>query len=144
MGTMGGLTRFKDGKWTIYQGGGRLSKKFISAINEDDEGLIVTTADTLALRVHDGRVSPFTLRGQMTPLSVPGNYTFSIYRDGAARFGSLRSRGCSSSRLENLLPARCKSRLTSRSPRSQTIIAEVFGWAAEFPESPVFASAMAG
>ncbi len=92
MGTVGGLTRFKDGKQTVYRAGGVLSKKFISAINEDDEGLIVTTADTIALRVNDGRVSPFTLHGQMTPLSVPGNYTFTIYRDGAGTlwFGTVK------------------------------------------------------
>jgi diguanylate cyclase (GGDEF)-like protein len=91
LGTNGGLTRYKDGKFTQYPAGGRLSKYYISAINEDDESLIVATSETLALRFRDGQVSPFTIRGQTTPVSQAGNYTFVTYRDpsGTLWFGTV-------------------------------------------------------
>ena len=91
LGTVGGLTRYKDGKFTQYPAHGRLSKYYISAINEDEEGLIVTTSETLALRFRDGEVEPFTIHGQTTPLSEPGNYTFTVYRDqsGTLWFGTV-------------------------------------------------------
>ena len=92
VGTLGGLTRFKDGKATVYSADPRLSKTFVSAISEDDEGLIVTTSEKLALRVKDGKTQPFTIRGRTTPLSSPGNYTFSIYRQpsGVLWFGTTK------------------------------------------------------
>jgi signal transduction histidine kinase/ligand-binding sensor domain-containing protein len=92
MGLPKGLTRFKDGRFTVYGGDGRFSKRFISAIGEDNEGLIVSTSETLALRFKDGKVSPLTIRGKSTPLSVAGNYTFTIYRDddGALWFGTVK------------------------------------------------------
>ena len=37
-----GLTRYRHGKFTRYSGG-RLAHHFVSAIGEDDEGLIVAT-----------------------------------------------------------------------------------------------------
>lgn len=92
IGLIGGLTRYKDGKFTVYSDDARLSKHFISAINEDDESLIVTTAETLTLRFKDGKVYPFTIRGLATPLSTPGNYTFTIDRDpsGTLWFGTVQ------------------------------------------------------
>ena len=92
LGTFGGLSRYKDGKVTVYKTDPRLSKRYISAISEDDEGMIVTTAETLALRVKDGRTRPFTIRGQATPLTMPGNYTFTIYRQptGTLWFGTVK------------------------------------------------------
>ena len=46
----------------------------------------------VALRFKDGQVQPFTVRGQTTPLSTPGNFTFSIYRDhaGVLWFGTVK------------------------------------------------------
>jgi len=87
----GGLTRFKDGKFLHYQDG-RISKSWVSAINEDEESLIVTTAETLAFRFKNGKAEPFTFHGAMTPLSKPGNYTFTIYRDpaGTLWFGTVQ------------------------------------------------------
>ena len=89
-GTVGGLTRFKDGRVTIYKSDAHLSKTFISAIGEDDESLIVATSERLALRLKDGKTSPFTIRGRTTPLASPGIYTFTIYRQpsGALWFGT--------------------------------------------------------
>jgi len=86
-----GLTRYWHGKFTQYSGG-RLAHHFVSAIGEDDEGLIVATDETVALRFRDGVVRPFTIRGEMTPLSTPGNYTFTIYRDpsGTLWFGTVK------------------------------------------------------
>ena len=87
-----GLTRYKDGRFTAYPGGGRFAKFYVSAISEDDEGLIVATSETLALRLRDGLARPFTIAGKTTPLSAPGNYTFTIYRDpsGTMWFGTVR------------------------------------------------------
>ena len=91
VGTSGGLTQYRNGKFTQYKGGGRLSRYYISAINEDEEGLIVTSG-TLVLRFENGQVRPFTIGGQTTPLSRPGNYTFTIYRDpsGTLWFGTVK------------------------------------------------------
>src|SRR5262249_42863947 len=78
-----GLTRYKDGKFVRYRAGGRLAPPFyISAIAEDEEGLIVTTSETMAFRFHDDHLEPLTFSGHTTPLSQPGNYTFTIHRDG--------------------------------------------------------------
>jgi len=92
IGLVGGLTRYKDGKFTVYSSDERLSKYFISAISEDEESLIVTTAQTLALRFKNGKVYPFTIHGQSTPLSNPGNYTFMIDREphGTLWFGTVQ------------------------------------------------------
>jgi len=91
-GTNGGLMRYRNGRSTLYTGGGRLSKYYISAVSEDDESLIVTNAETLALRFKDGEVKPFTIEGRTTPLSSPGNYTFTIYREdsGTLWFGTVK------------------------------------------------------
>jgi signal transduction histidine kinase/ligand-binding sensor domain-containing protein/DNA-binding response OmpR family regulator len=78
-----GLMRFKDENFTTYPADGRLVNNYISAINEDDESLIIATTETLAYRFKDGRLSEFTIGGKSTPLSKPGNYIFSIYRDPA-------------------------------------------------------------
>lgn len=92
MGTLGGLTRFRNGKFTVYDPGGRFSKHLISAINEDDESLIVTTSEPIALRFKRGQVLPFTVHGRDTPLTIPGNYTITIYRDpsGTLWFGTVQ------------------------------------------------------
>lgn len=92
LGTLGGLTRFKNGKFTAYDPDGRFSKYRISSINEDDESLIVTTNEQIALRFKDGQAQPFTLHGQDTPLTRPGNYTITIYRDpsGTMWFGTVQ------------------------------------------------------
>jgi signal transduction histidine kinase/DNA-binding response OmpR family regulator/ligand-binding sensor domain-containing protein len=91
LGTGGGLSRYRNGKFTQYPAGGRLSEHWISAISEDDEGLIVTTDETLALRFKHGEVHPLTFGGKATPLSKPGNFTFTIYRDqsGTMWFGTV-------------------------------------------------------
>ena len=86
-----GLTCYRHGKFTRYVGG-RLKHYWVSAIAEDDEGLIVATGETMAFRFRGGVLRPFTIRGQTTPLSVPGNYTFTIYRDpfGTLWFGTVK------------------------------------------------------
>ena len=76
-----GLVRFKNEQFTTYLAAGRLANNYISAINEDDESLIISTAETLAYRFKDGQLSEFTIDGKSTPLSKPGNYVFTIYRD---------------------------------------------------------------
>jgi ligand-binding sensor domain-containing protein len=90
--TDAGLARYSDGKVALHKPSGRLDKRFISAISEDEEGMILTTSETLAFRYKNGEVRPFTIHGQTTPLSVPGNYTFTIYRDpsGTLWFGTVK------------------------------------------------------
>ncbi|HEY0794190.1 MAG TPA: diguanylate cyclase [Acidisarcina sp.] len=92
LGTIGGLSRLKDGKFTVYNSDHRVVNKFISAIAEDNESLIITTSDTLAFRFKDEKLQPFTIRGETTPLSSPGNYTFTIYRspNGTLWFGTVK------------------------------------------------------
>ena len=92
IGTNTGLTRLKDGHFQLFTAHGRLSRYYISAISEDDEGLIVATSEELAFRFHDGEVSPLTFHGKTTPLSTPGNYTFTIYKDskGTLWFGAVK------------------------------------------------------
>jgi signal transduction histidine kinase/CheY-like chemotaxis protein/ligand-binding sensor domain-containing protein len=87
-----GLVRYSDDKITLYPSEKRLSGQYISSINEDDESLIITTTETLALRFKDGKVQPFTIRGQTTPLSTAGNYTFVMDRDpsGTLWFGTVK------------------------------------------------------
>ena len=89
LGTNHGLARFHDGKLTPYPVA-RISGRFISAISEDDEGVIVTTTEAIALRLKDGDAVPLTIHGRTTPLSTPGNYTFTIYKDtsGTLWFGT--------------------------------------------------------
>ena len=91
MGVGRGLTQFKNGKFLQYRDG-RISKFWVSAINEDGESLIVTTSETLAFRFKNGKAEPLTFHGQTTPLSKPGNYAFTIYRDpaGTLWFGTVQ------------------------------------------------------
>jgi len=91
LGTFGGLTRIKKGKITVYKSDPLLSMQYIPAINEDEEGLIAGTADLRIVRVKDGKAQPFTVHGKTTPLSSPGNYTFTIYRQpsGTLWFGTV-------------------------------------------------------
>jgi len=92
VGTTAGLAQYKDGKVILHRQSGRLDKRFISAISEDEEGMILTSSETLAFRYKDGAVQPFTIHGQTTPLSAPGNYTFTIYRgpSGTLWFGTVK------------------------------------------------------
>ncbi len=92
VGVGGGLLRYLRGKFTLFNGGGRLTKSYISTINEDAQSLIFATSDTLAFRLEHGKAEPFTFEGQATPLSQPGNYTFTIYRDsqGTLWFGTVK------------------------------------------------------
>jgi len=93
IGSRAGLSRYKDGKFTVYGAKGLFPKVFLSAINEDEEGLIVSTSapESVVLRFRDDKISPFTFEGQATPLSKIENYTFTIYRDpsGTLWFGTV-------------------------------------------------------
>jgi His Kinase A (phospho-acceptor) domain len=58
---------------------------------EPRRGRSSTTSEKVALRVKDGKTQPFTIQGQTTPLSAPGNFTFTIYRQpsGTLWFGTV-------------------------------------------------------
>ena len=92
MGTMYGLARMKDGNVTTYSGDGRFAHKFISAIGEDEESLLVATSDSTIFRFKDGKVLPFTLAGRQTALTAPGTYIFTIAHDpsGVLWFGTAK------------------------------------------------------
>jgi PAS domain S-box-containing protein len=87
-----GLSRLKGGKLETFTAGGELSGQYISAINEDETGLIIATSRTQVFRFREDRVEPFTFEGTTTPLSKPGNYTFVIYRaaDTTLWFGTVK------------------------------------------------------
>jgi signal transduction histidine kinase/DNA-binding response OmpR family regulator/ligand-binding sensor domain-containing protein len=90
-GSVDGPVRFRDGKFTQFRGPG-LAGRYVPALSEDDEGLIVATSDEVALRLKDGHAAPLTFRGKSTPLSKPGPYTFAIHRDlsGTLWFGTVK------------------------------------------------------
>jgi diguanylate cyclase (GGDEF)-like protein len=90
--TQTGLEQYKNGKFTLRPLTGELKNRFIAAISEDGEGMLVASSETLILRYKDGKVRPFTINGRTTPLSKPGNYTFAIYRDAAGTlwFGTVK------------------------------------------------------
>ncbi len=90
LGTTAGLVRFRNGRFE-KQRAPELSR-FVPAIGEDAEGLIVTTDQGWALRIRGGRASPLTIGGQTTPVSKPGVYTFDIHRDpsGVLWFGTAK------------------------------------------------------
>jgi len=91
MGTNAGLTSLRDGRFTVHSSP-LIGDRFISAITEDEEGLILTTSEGVALRFRDGRAEPLTFHGKSTPLSVPDTYTFVIHRsaDGTLWFGTTK------------------------------------------------------
>jgi diguanylate cyclase (GGDEF)-like protein len=92
LGTVGGLSHISDGKITVYKSDPRISESYLSALNEDEEGLIAGTTELLVVRIKNGKAQPFTVHGQTTPLSSRGNYTFAIYRQpsGTLWFGTVQ------------------------------------------------------
>ena len=92
IGAIGGLVEIKNGKATVYKSDPRLSRHFISAIGEDDEGLLAATSESLVVRVKNGKTLPFTVRGKSSPLTSPGTYTFTIHRQpsGVLWFGTVK------------------------------------------------------
>ena len=90
--TTKGLTELRGGILRLHPAPPGLTNTFISAISEDDGGLIVATSQTGVLRYKDDKVSPWRFHGQLTSLSLAGDYTFSIYRDpsGTLWFGTVK------------------------------------------------------
>jgi ligand-binding sensor domain-containing protein len=103
IGTHMGLVRWKDGRLSTFTAGGALQGRYVSAIAEDDDGLIVTTSEKRIFRLRDNRLSELMVDGQ--PLALRSNlpegaarrllskddraYVFTIHRDwhGALWFG---------------------------------------------------------
>ncbi len=92
IGAEKGLCRLKDGHLTTFTSNRELLGQFISAINEDEHGLILATSRTQLFRFREDRLEAFTFDGKTTPLSKPGNYTFVIYRapDATLWFGTVK------------------------------------------------------
>ena len=91
LGTNGLLTSFREGRFAVHRDPG-IDGRFVSAIAEDEEGIILTTSDSIALRYRNGKAEPLTFHGRTTPLSTRGNYTFTIRRspDGTLWFGTAK------------------------------------------------------
>lgn len=90
VGTAKGLSQIKDGKLTVYTGGGVFSQHFTSAISEDDESLLVANSSLHLFRFKDGKVLPFTIQGRRAPFDEIKTYTSTIYQDpsGTLWFGT--------------------------------------------------------
>jgi PAS domain S-box-containing protein len=80
IGTDRGLCRWKDSTLKTFTAAGQLVGQYISAISEDQDGLIIATSRTQVFRFRNERLEEFTYEGRTTPLSKPGNYTFVIHR----------------------------------------------------------------
>jgi PAS domain S-box-containing protein len=92
IGTDRGLCRWKDGTLKTFTAAGQLIGQYISAITEDQDGLIIATSRTQVFRFRNERLEEFTYEGRATPLSKPGNYTFVIHRapDATIWFGTVK------------------------------------------------------
>jgi signal transduction histidine kinase/DNA-binding response OmpR family regulator/ligand-binding sensor domain-containing protein/HPt (histidine-containing phosphotransfer) domain-containing protein len=90
--TSKGLVQFRNGTLSLHSPPAQFTKYFVAAISEDEEGLIVATDEAGTLRYQNDTVSPWMFNGQLTPVSAPGNYTFSIYREpsGTLWFGTAK------------------------------------------------------
>ena len=117
IGTEKGLGQWKDRRLRTFTAGGELLGQFISAISEDDQGLIIATSRTQVFRFKNDRLAEFTFDGRNTPLSKPGNYTFVIYRapDTTLWFGTVKGlfRFTRGARPEQSLQRRVKFPVTS-------------------------------
>jgi PAS domain S-box-containing protein len=91
IGTDRGLGRWKDGTLKTFTAAGQLIGQYISAICEDQDGLIIATSRTQVFRFRRDRLEEFTYEGRTTPLSKPGNYTFVIHRaSDSTWFGTVK------------------------------------------------------
>ena len=94
--TAHGLNSIKDGKVKVYDGGGSFSNFFLPAIGEDDEGLIIANSESRALRLQNGKATPFTIEQRPTPFTFPGadsRYIFTMYYDGEGNLWVGSNRG---------------------------------------------------
>jgi len=90
-GTTGAISRLKNGRARTYKGQGHFGKPDLSAISEDEEGVIFANNESTAFRLHeDGSVAPYTIHGQKTPVTDAGVYTYTIHKDadGSLWFGA--------------------------------------------------------
>jgi signal transduction histidine kinase/ligand-binding sensor domain-containing protein len=93
IGTQGGLTRFKDGRLRPYSiEGGR----YVSAIEEDDRGLILALTQSAGRPLHrfeGGRISPYRLRDGSTLSGIPYVYCFRAGENGTLWLGTTEGLG---------------------------------------------------
>jgi PAS domain S-box-containing protein len=92
IGTDRGLSRWKDRTLETFTAAGQLIGQYISAISEDQDGLVIATSRTQVFRFRNDRLEEFRYEGRTTPLSKPGNYTFVIHRapDASMWFGTVK------------------------------------------------------
>lgn len=77
-----GMASIRQGRVQPFTGGGRLSNVYVSAVCEDDEGLLVTSSDQCIFRLKENRLTPFELK--LTPSNTPesrARYVFSMQCD---------------------------------------------------------------
>jgi len=76
-----GLSRFKDGRATAYQGG-RLGGTYFPMITEDAEGMITWVFGMGLVRFRDGKVAPYPLKAGSTTEEMPMPFMARWTRDG--------------------------------------------------------------
>jgi len=81
-GTSQGLTCFQNGRVTTYTAGGYLKHRIITAITEDEEGLILALSDLALFRFKDDHLRPYDLHLAPGTGSETLRYAFDILRDG--------------------------------------------------------------
>jgi ligand-binding sensor domain-containing protein/signal transduction histidine kinase len=93
IGTQGGLTQLKDGRLTPYPIEGGL---YVSAISEDDQGLILALAQSGGRplrRFQGGRSGPYSLRDGSTVSGIPYVYCLLAGEKGTLWLGTTEGLG---------------------------------------------------
>jgi len=84
-----GLSRFKDGRATAYQGG-RLGGTYFPMITEDAEGMITWVFGMGLVRFRDGKVAPYPLKAGSTTEEMPMPFMARWTRDGTLWLGTAK------------------------------------------------------
>jgi signal transduction histidine kinase/ligand-binding sensor domain-containing protein/ActR/RegA family two-component response regulator len=88
MGTYGGgVSRFKDGRFTVYTTADGLISDFVSGVHKSTDGAIWIAADGGLSRFADGRFTNYTVKDGLAQDAIRGIYGD---RDGSLWIGTLR------------------------------------------------------
>lgn len=82
LGTSQGLNRIRDGKVSVFTGGKALLGNYITAIAQDERGLIFATNDRHLWCLNGEHLSPFEFPLVQIDSRPPMRYVWDIHRDG--------------------------------------------------------------